>query len=75
MTRRPTIIDDFMAEYIAWGGPIVTRARAVEYARKLGLTDKEIDSAVLSRRPVPAPADPAQHAAWLTEIERMEGIA
>ncbi len=73
MTKR-NIVTDLMNEYIAWGGPIVTRAEARADMLARGFDAKAIDVCVFGRRSVEAPADPAAHVAFLRQIQQLDGI-
>lgn len=71
--RRPTIIDRLMAEYVVWGGPVVTRAEALADCKAQGLDAQAIDVLVFGRAAVPAPDDPAAHSEMLRRIRALVG--
>ncbi len=71
-TRHRNIVADIMGEYVAWGGPVITRAEARADMVSRGFTAREIDICVFGRRSVPAPADPAAHLAFHRQIMEME---
>ena len=73
--KRPAhrnIVQVFLGEYVMWGGPIVTRQVAYDDCIARGMTTREADICAFGRPSVPAPADPAAHAAFLVRINEME---
>lgn len=75
-TKTPNLrgVSAFMAEYVAWGGPIVTRANALADAQLRGFNAREIDLGVFARRAVEAPENPAEHIAFLHAIQQRDGL-
>ena len=73
-TGRRNILDLVLDEYVAWGGPIVTRREALADARLRGFSDAQIDYCIFGRREVEAPADPAWHSDFLYRIQVMDGL-
>lgn len=71
--RRSNIVQDFLNEYVAWGGPIVTRKMAYDDAILSGFTAREADYMAFGRKAVDAPADPAAHVEFLRQIQFAEG--
>lgn len=72
-TRRSNIVTDFMNEYVAWGGPIVTRKMAYDDAILSGFTPAQAYYMAFGRKAVEAPADPEAHVAFLRQIQFAEG--
>ena len=72
MTAQPRGVSAFLGEYVAWGGPIVTRAEAYADAVRSGFSRQAIDWLVFARAAVSAPDDPAAESAWLREIVAAE---
>ena len=70
-TKRRTIIDNLMDEYIMWGGPIVTRREALADMQSRGFDARAIDISVFGRKAVEAPENPEQHVAFLRQIQAM----
>lgn len=73
-TRR-NIVGQFMAEYIMWGGPIVTRQEAWNDCMARGIDKRQADYCVFARQSVAAPTDPAAHVAFLRQIQAMEAAS
>lgn len=71
MTRRTTAVDALMAEYVNWGGPIITRAEAYRSAVAEGITGPQLDYVIFSRTAVPAPEDPAEQLEFHRRVEAM----
>lgn len=71
MTKRSNPVQQVMAEYVVWGGPIVTRAEAYADCKAQGFDARAIDMLVFGRNSVPAPADPAAHVAFLRQIQAL----
>lgn len=71
--RRSSIVTDFTNEYVAWGGPIVTRKMAYDDAIASGFTASQADYMAFGRKAVEAPADPEAHVAFLRQIQFAEG--
>ncbi len=73
-TGSRNIVTEFMNEYVAWGGPIVTRKVAYDDCIAKGMTAHEADYCAFGRQSVPAPEDPAGHLAFLRSIQLAEGL-
>ena len=71
-STRTNAVQQVMAEYIAWGGPVITRAEAYADMKARGFDARAIDISVFGRQSVPAPADPAAHLAFFRQIQAME---
>lgn len=72
--RRSSIVQDFMNEYVMWGGPIVTRHEAYKDCIAKGMDARQADYCAFGRQSVPAPEDPAAHLAFLRRIQMAEGL-
>ena len=70
-TATRNIVADLMGEYIAWGGPVVTRSEAMADMKARGFDARSIDVCVFARQAVAAPADPAANVALLRQIQAM----
>jgi hypothetical protein len=68
------LVTEFMNEYVAWGGPIVTRKVAYDDCILKGFTAHQADFMAFGRKAVEAPADPAGHLAFLRRIQMAEGL-
>ncbi len=71
-TRRTNLVEQVMNEYVAWGGPIVTRQVAYDDCIAKGMSAHAADYCAFGRQSVEAPADPAAHLAFLRTIQAME---
>jgi hypothetical protein len=71
MTRQrpPNAVDRVMAEYVCWGGPVVTRAVAYRSAIRAGFAGLDAANHVFIRPTVPAPDDPDAERAFLARID------
>jgi hypothetical protein len=67
MTRR-NLVQEFMDEYIAWGGPVIRRSVALADLQARGFDREAIDVLVFARQAVPAPEDPEAHLAVFREM-------
>lgn len=70
--KRTNILDLVLDEYVAWGGPVITRRVALQDCRDRGFSDKAIDVLVFGRTEVPAPENPEWHLDFFRRIQEME---
>jgi hypothetical protein len=69
--RRTSLIDTILDEYVVWGGPVVTRREALADMQSRGFDARAIDISVFGRQAVEAPENPAEHVAFLRQIQAM----